>query len=83
MRPRQQLHSGFERLIGTALVDTTVRRSLLQDPQQAALEFGLSATDAAVVADIRATDIRTFAQTLIPRLYSEAVHATRPRSIAG
>jgi len=82
MRPPYHLHAGIERLMGTALVDAAVRRSLLHDPQQAALEFGLPTTDAAIVADIHAPDLRTFAQALLPRLYGPSAHATRFRSIA-
>ncbi len=83
MRPHHKLHEGIERLIGTALVDATVRRTLLRDPRRAALEFGLAAADAAIVADIHATDLRTFAQALLPRLYGETAYATISRPAVG
>ncbi len=83
MRPHYKLNEGIERLIGTALVDATVRRTLLRDPRRAALEFGLPITDAAIVADIRATDLRSFAQAVLPRLYDEFVYATVSHPVAG
>ncbi len=71
----RQLHAGFERLVGTAIVDREVRAALLRDPQQAALAFGIGPADAAKVADIRASDLQAFAQALLPRIYDEGVVA--------
>ncbi len=73
----RQFHAGFERLVGTAIVDAEVRAALLRDPQQAALAFGIEPADAARVADIRAVDLQAFAQALFPRIYDAAATADR------
>jgi hypothetical protein len=84
MAPHPTLHIGFERLIGTAAVDHSFGADLLRNPQGTALKFGLAAKDAALVADIQARDLRTFASILLPRLYGKAVtHATRREAVAG
>jgi hypothetical protein len=46
---------------------------LLRDPRGTALAFGLASADADLVTDIRATDLRTFAAALLPRLYGKGV----------
>ena len=76
MDTRQSLHAGFERLIGTASVDSAVRRALLRDPWATAMAFGLSDADSALVADIHAADLRAFAAALVPHLYG-ATHRMR------
>ncbi len=73
----RQLHPGFERLIGAAAVDRKVRAALLRDPRSAALAFGLTAPDADIVADIRASDLKSFAMALLPRIYGEAAYTQR------
>ena|SRR5579862_2810698 len=67
------LHAGFERLIGAAYTDAALGNALLRDPRGTALEFGLTPEDAAVVADIRAVDLRSFAAMLLPRIYGKGV----------
>ncbi len=84
MAPHPTLHASFERLIGTAAVDHSFGAALLGNPGAAALEFGLSAKEAAMVADIQARDLRTFASILLPRLYGKAVtHAECSEAVAG
>jgi hypothetical protein len=72
MAPHPTLHSGFERLIGTAATDPVFSSALLQNPRAIALKFGIAPKDAEMVADIRARDLRTFATALLPRLYGKA-----------
>ena len=67
---RSTLHIAFERLIGTAIVDQGMERALLQEPRTTALRFGLSPEEAALVADIRAPDLKSFSAVLWSRLYS-------------
>jgi len=69
------LHAGFERLVGTAIVDPKVRAALLRDPQKAALTFGIGSADAAKIADIRATDLQDFVKALFPRIYDDSAAA--------
>lgn len=84
MTTHRTLHPGYERLIGTAAVDPPLARSLLRDPRATALRFGLTPSDANVVADIHATDLRTFASALLPRLYGNGTTRVPQRSaIAG
>ena len=84
MAPHPTLHAGFERLIGTAATDHTFSMDLLGNPHATALRFGLSPVDAALVSDIQARDLRTFASILLPRLYGKAVtHATCREAVAG
>lgn len=83
MIPRRALHAGYERLIGTAAIDSSLHRALLRDPRGTALKFGLSADDAAMAADIRATDLRSFAATLLPRLYGEGTSDRQRSAVAG
>lgn len=71
MAPSPTLHAGFERLIGSAFTDAALKQDLLGNPRATALRFGLSRADAEIVADIRATDLRAFAGTLLPRLYGK------------
>jgi hypothetical protein len=71
MLARHSLHAGYERLIGTAFVDSRLANDLLHDPRGTALAFGLTAADAEMAADIRAGDLRTFATALLPRLYGK------------
>jgi hypothetical protein len=71
MAPHPTLHSGFERLIGTAAVDPVFSTALLQNPHAMALKFGIAPSDAEMVADIRARDLRSFATALLPRLYGK------------
>jgi len=73
----RQLHPGFERLVGAAAVDRKVRAALLRDPRSAALAFGLTVPDADIVADICASDLKSFATALLPRIYGEAAYAQR------
>ncbi|HEV7214096.1 MAG TPA: hypothetical protein VGP33_03145 [Chloroflexota bacterium] len=58
-------------MIGTAAVDPVFSSALLKDPRAMALEFGIAAKDAEMVADIRARDLRAFATALLPRLYGK------------
>ncbi len=84
MAPHPTLHAGFERLIGTAAVDHSFGADLLGNPRATALKFGLSPKDAAMVADIQARDLRTFATILLPRLYGRAsTNATCREAVAG
>lgn len=71
MTRHRVLHPGYERLIGAAVVDPDLKRSLLRDPGGTAVQFGISTADAALVADISALDLRSFAAALLPRLYGE------------
>jgi hypothetical protein len=71
MAPHPTLHAGFERLIGTAAVDSAFGTALLQNPRATALQFGIAPHDAEIVADIRARDLRAFATALLPRLYGK------------
>ncbi len=77
MSPSPTLHAGFERLIGTAATDTTFSSALLRDPRSTALQFGITAADAEIVADIHAPDLRSFATALLPRLYGNATGRVR------
>jgi hypothetical protein len=79
---RRTLHQGYERLIGTAVVDSTLGSNLLRDPRGTALAFGLAPADADIVADIRAADLRTFAAALLPRLYGKGATDVYYRSAA-
>lgn len=84
MASGHHLHAGYERLVGTALVDSKLATALLRDPRGTALRFGLEPADAEVVADIRAVDLRSFATALLPRLYGKGVTGVPNRSaIAG
>jgi hypothetical protein len=76
-----QLHAGYERLLGTALVDGEVKNRLLRNPKETALTFGISPVDVEMVADIRATDLRAFATALLPRLYGERAFGVAGRSV--
>jgi hypothetical protein len=77
MSPSPTLHAGFEQMIGTAAVDMGFKSALLHNPHHTALSFGIAPADAALVADIRATDLRAFASALLPRLYGSNAGATR------
>jgi len=68
MSPAVLRHAGFDQFLGTAATDPAFQSTLLANPRDAALRFGLSAGDAAMVADIRAADLRAFATELLPRL---------------
>jgi len=84
MTRHRTLHPGFERLIGTAAVDPTLSQALLRDPRATALRFGLTPGDADLAAGIRAADLRTFAATLLPRLYGKGIARVPQRSaVAG
>lgn len=84
MLSRLPLHVGYERLMGSAIVDTTLASDLLRDPRGTALAFGLAPADAEVAADIRAADLRAFAAALLPRLYGKSTaHAFHRRAAAG
>jgi hypothetical protein len=69
MAPAPRLHAGFERLIGTAFTDPSLKQNLLRDPRATALQFGLTGADAEMVSDIHVKDLRAFATVLMPRLY--------------
>ncbi len=78
------LHSGYERLIGEAIVDKSIARDLLQDPRGTALRFGLAAGDADLAAGIHAVDLRAFASALLPRLYGkDTVRVPQRSAVAG
>lgn len=62
------VHRGFERLLVSAAVDHKLGRSLLRDPRQTALTFGLAEDEADLLSDINAADLRGFAAILLPRL---------------
>jgi hypothetical protein len=84
MSPSPVLHAGFEQLIGTAAVDPGFKSALLRDPRLTALRFGIAPADADLVADIRASDLRTFAGTLLPRLYGSTTRGvSRSDTLAG
>jgi hypothetical protein len=84
MAPHPTLHAGFERMIGTAAVDGVFSAALLSDPHGTALKFGIAPREAAMVADIQAHDLRTFATMLLPRLYGKGLErATAREAIAG
>jgi hypothetical protein len=84
MSPSPVLHAGFEQLIGTAAVDPGFKSALLREPRNTALRFGIAPADADLVADIRASDLQTFAGTLLPRLYGSSTRAgSRVHSVAG
>ena len=84
MSPSPTLHAGFEQLIGTAAVDPGFKRALLREPRVTALRFGITPADADLVADIRASDLRSFAGALLPRLYrSNTRGVRRADSVAG
>lgn len=72
MHSRPSLHAGYERLMGSAVVNQRLASDLLRDPRGTALAFGLAPSDAEVVADIRASDLGAFAAVLLPRLYGKA-----------
>lgn len=69
MTRHRTLHIGYERLIGTALVDTALRNHLLRDPRAAAVAFGLEQDDADIATDIAANDLASFAAALSTRIY--------------
>ncbi len=84
MSPSPVLHAGFEQLIGTAAVDPGFKSALLREPRVTALRFGIAPADADLVADIRASDLRTFAGALLPRLYGSTTRGvSRDHSVAG
>ena len=84
MAPHPTLHSGFERLIGSAAVDPVFSTALLRDPRTVALKFGITPKDAEMVADIRVRDLRAFASALLPRLYGKvSTRAPYRSAIAG
>lgn len=84
MTRHRKLHPGYERLIGMASVDSSVRMALLHDPHRAALDFGLTPDDAAIAADIRACDLHSFAAALLPRLYGKgAANVPFRHAVAG
>lgn len=66
----ETLHVGFERLIGTALVDPAWRHRLLGDPAGTVRAFGLPDADVAMVAQIRAKDLPGFVSSLRTLLYA-------------
>lgn len=81
---RTALHSGFERLIGAAMVDRDLSSELLRDPCATALSFGLSTADADLVSDIRSPDMRHFATALVGRIYGiGAEHVVNSSAAAG
>ncbi len=82
MTRHRSIHVDYERLIGTAVVDATVRNDLLSNPHATALSFGLTSNDANLVADIQASDLRSFAATLLPRLYGHDTSAMPARYVA-
>lgn len=70
--PGQPLHTGYERLIGTAITDRCVRANLLSDPQGTALRFGITADEADLIADVPTTDLQSLAAALVSRLYGDS-----------
>ena len=68
MAPATPRHAGYDQLLGTAATDPDFQSTLLANPRETALHFGLSAGDAAMIADICAADLRQFATELLPRL---------------
>jgi len=84
MTRHRPLHAGYERLIGGAMVDRDLHVALLGDPEGTARAFGISAQDAVLCADIRATTIQQFAAALLPRLYTVKVFDVPQRTaVAG
>jgi hypothetical protein len=78
------LHTSYDYLIGTALIDRDLAHALLQDPQGTALRFGLTSNEASLMADISAPNIHSFAATLLPRLYGDGTTRVLHRSaVAG
>jgi hypothetical protein len=63
------LHPGYERLIGSALLDGRVAQALLADPVNTARALGLPEADAARLAGIRAGDLTSFARALVRQTY--------------
>jgi hypothetical protein len=78
----QPLHAGFERLMGTAVVDKRLANSLLCDPRSTAITFGIAAHDADKIAHIRATSLSSFAQALISAIYTPKTHVNAGYSVA-
>jgi len=72
MTRQRTIHPAYERLIGTAAVDATLRTNLLRDPCAAAITFGLTPDEADIVGNITANNLREFALALLPRLYGPA-----------
>ena len=84
MTRHRTLHAGFERLIGAAFVDPSLKHALLRDPHKTALQFGLAPADAEMIADIHAVDVRAFATALLPRLYGKgAANVPQRSAVAG
>lgn len=84
MTRHRELRPAYEYLIGAALVDAELARSLLQDPRGTAVTFGLSSDEATLLADISAPNLRSFAATLLPRLYGEGeTRVPQRRAAAG
>lgn len=79
---RPTLHAGYERLIGTAAIDHDLSVELLGDPRTTAISFGISPSDADLVADIHAVDLRQFSATLVSRLYGMGAANVLNRSAA-
>lgn len=63
------LDADFERLIGAATVDGVLRIALLHAPYAAARAYGLTEEQAALLADIKADTLTTFAAALLRHLY--------------
>ncbi len=77
------VEQGIERLLGTAFLDRELARRLLRDPGPTALAFGLSATEAARIADLRAVDLVAFARALSSRLYGMTYGIEQLSRVAG
>ncbi len=63
------LDADFERLIGAATVDGVLCIALLHAPYATARAYGLTEEQAALLADIKADTLTTFAAALLQRLY--------------
>lgn len=84
MTRHRLLHAGYERLIGSAIIDCDLRAALLRDPERTARTFGISAEDAALCADIYVSTMQQFAASLLPRLYETKVsYVPRRTAVAG
>jgi len=77
MAPATPRHAGFDHLLGTAVTDAAFGATLLAHPGETAARFGLSTGDAALVADIRAADLRAFATALLSRLSGRSAGENR------
>ena len=63
----------IERLFASALLDPDLAERLVREPGPTAVAFGLTSQDAARIAELKGSDLRSLAGAVSDRLYGRSV----------